>query len=407
MAVKVRDFKNDGKLYLIVHRDGRRHAFRASSDDGDEARREAGALEKRLALGLGITDEDRSPTFGELSERYLREATADLAATTREDRKTMLGSKGVVGRHFYELPADEIRKATLLEWWSSETIGARSIKTRRNYLAAITGVLGYAVDLELIEANPVDELRLLLRRRNRTKGARAATTKPKPTPIESPADVQAFCVASAAIGGDGHLIDLLLLDGGLRLGEVGGLRWESFWWGRDEQDTSRSIGIEQTRPRGRFDSDTPKSGLARRVALSLRLRRVMRTEWVKLGQPTGRIFPHLDQSNYRSRHFDKVCTRAKLGHRMPKDLRDTYASQLLTVGIQLGYISEQLGHADVAITGRHYARWAGTGTYRRPLEVRTGEVPTDLLARLVVAPKASPGDTKSRRGVKDNVTIPR
>jgi integrase len=42
-----------------------------------------------------------------------------------------------------------------------------------------------------------------------------------------------------------------------------------------------------------------------------------------------------------------------VGHRRIKDLRDTYASQLLTAGIQLGYVSAQLSHANVAITAQH------------------------------------------------------
>ena len=43
------------------------------------------------------------------------------------------------------------------------------------------------------------------------------------------------------------------------------------------------------------------------------------------------------------------------GRRAMKDLRDTFASQLLTAGVQLGYVSAQLGHADVGVTT--YARW--------------------------------------------------
>jgi len=49
---------------------------------------------------------------------------------------------------------------------------------------------------------------------------------------------------------------------------------------------------------------------------------------------------------------------------------------------QLGYVSHQLGHADVSVTARHYARWAGEDAYRGPLEVGDDEVPADLLARL-------------------------
>jgi hypothetical protein len=64
------------------------------------------------------------------------------------------------------------------------------------------------------------------------------------------------------------------------------------------------------------------------------------------------------------------------------NLRDTFASQLLTAGVQLGYVSVQLGHADAQITARHYARWVGGDVYREPLVLRDGEVPADLLARL-------------------------
>jgi hypothetical protein len=45
-------------------------------------------------------------------------------------------------------------------------------------------------------------------------------------------------------------------------------------------------------------------------------------------------------------------------------------------------VSKQLGHADVAVTARHYARWAGGDAYREPMALLPGEVPADLLARL-------------------------
>jgi len=76
--------------------------------------------------------------------------------------------------------------------------------------------------------------------------------------------------------------------------------------------------------------------------------------------------------------------------RTPKDLRDTFASQLLTAGVQLGYVSCQLGHADVSVTARHYARWAGGDAYRSPLEVGEDEVPADLLSRLAAKSPQNP-----------------
>jgi len=69
-----------------------------------------------------------------------------------------------------------------------------------------------------------------------------------------------------------------------------------------------------------------------------------------------------------------------------KDLRDTFASQLLTVGIPIQWVSRQLGHSGVSVTERHYAKYLGVGgdefVYVEPLRLEPGEVPADLLSRL-------------------------
>ena len=48
----------------------------------------------------------------------------------------------------------------------------------------------------------------------------------------------------------------------------------------------------------------------------------------------------------------------------------------------LGYVSRQLGHADVGVTVRHYARYV-SDEYREPPRLAPGEIPADLLARVV------------------------
>ena len=42
----------------------------------------------------------------------------------------------------------------------------------------------------------------------------------------------------------------------------------------------------------------------------------------------------------------------------------------------------ELGHADIGVTVRHYAKWCGGSEYRDPMNVEPGEVPADPLARL-------------------------
>jgi len=109
------------------------------------------------------------------------------------------------------------------------------------------------------------------------------------------------------------------------------------------------------------------------------------------------VLPHFDPSNFRKR-FLGICAKAGVGARRPKDLRDTFASQLLSAGIPLGYISAQLGHASVDVTARHYARWCGSAEDRfwRPIVLEEGEVPADLLERLTRGKRARPQAAPAR-----------
>jgi integrase len=390
-----------GVIYYERVVNGRRIRISAKTSDWDEAASFRDLYEQRKRIGTACPILE-TPRFREAADRYLREATAHLSASTKEDRSSLLGGGGILTRYFGEMRLDAIARPTLLEWWHAEIEGGgRSHRTGMNYLNAISGVLGYAVDLELIAENPVDAFRATLRRRRRTQRGRAAAEQTGIHPIEGVEELRAFVTASesAARGRfrngrpvvqrrDGQVADLLQLDAGLRLGEVGALRWGHVRWGDGPSDTSRALVIQESHSRGRHEGPT-KSGRSRRVALSRRLRSLLRDYWLAKGQPgpPERILPGFNQQNYSTRHFSKVCEAADLDGYTPKDLRDTFASQLLTAGVQLGYVSKQLGHADVAVTARHYAKWVEEDGYRRPLEVEEGEVPADLLARIEPVPR--------------------
>ncbi|MBW2316421.1 MAG: tyrosine-type recombinase/integrase [Deltaproteobacteria bacterium] len=96
--------------------------------------------------------------------------------------------------------------------------------------------------------------------------------------------------------------------------------------------------------------------------------------------PEVLVLGELDASNFRAREWRRIAKRAGVGLRRPKDLRDTFASQLLTLGVPLTYISRQLGHRQVATTEKHYARYQGD-EYVDPLRREPWEVPADFLAR--------------------------
>ena len=78
-----------------------------------------------------------------------------------------------------------------------------------------------------------------------------------------------------------------------------------------------------------------------------------------------------------------IFVAAGIGHRLIKDLRDSYASHLLSSGVVLAFVARQLGHGKTTVTERHYAKYLPDGdVYQEPERLAPGEVPADLLARL-------------------------
>jgi len=63
---------------------------------------------------------------------------------------------------------------------------------------------------------------------------------------------------------------------------------------------------------------------------------------------------------------DRMGRVAKVNEPLFKDFRDTYASNFIAHGIVLKWISLQLGHASVAVTERHYARYMAVDGYQNP-----------------------------------------
>ena len=176
---------------------------------------------------------------------------------------------------------------------------------------------------------------------------------------------------------------LLCLDAGLRRGEAIGLRWRSVIWGDGEGDPRRALIISESRPRGGRPGPT-KTGRQRRVDLSRRLRRAL---WAEFRRVVGRgeddfAVAAIDPDNFNAREWRRIVKRADIGPIQPKDLRDTYATQLLSAGVPLAYLSNQLGHAAIGTTERHYAKWIEREEYRRPIDLKPGEVPGDVLTHL-------------------------
>jgi integrase len=339
-----------GVIYYHRVIDGRRIRFSCETDEWSAAARVRDLYEAKKGIGrVPAPILEKAPRFHELAARYLKTAT-HLAESTREDRELQLGEDSQLVAYFGERRVDEVSRGDLIEWWETEIEGrGRAVNTGLNYLNSLAGVFGLAEDLDHIERNPVAAFRRTLKRKRLTKRGRLeAQERDQRHPIESADALRAFLAASEAAAQlhksngkpqlqrhAGHAADLLMLDAGLRVGEVAGLRWAHVHLGESPNDPGRHLVIEESRARGRYKG-APKSGRTREVPLSRRLRLVLRAWWIAQGQPAPEehVLPGFHPANYQRRHFALVLESAKLAGRgyTPKNLRHSFASWLLTAG---------------------------------------------------------------------------
>ena len=406
--------KPSGKKYrnLFARRDviyyerrwkGERYKASTQTSDWETAIAFRDEYERQEGIGIDATILT-IPTFQEFSQDYMASGMVDLARSTREERVRELRADGPTMSFFREYRLDDITSGVLRRFWIAAVDNrGRSRKTGKNYLDVVSGVLSFAVELETIAENPVHSFRTALNSRQTKRNRRAARRDRNIRPIEDPEHIDRLVEAIEREGSRAVLYVLLMLDAGLRSGEALGLRWCDIEWGDGPDGRRRALQVCNNRPRGAYD-DIPKNGLDRRVDLSKRL-------WLKLADEFQRTPPRsletlvlcgLDPSNFRKREWRRALNQAEIGRWRFKDLRDTYASQLLTSGISLGYVSFQIGHSDVSTTSAFYAKWIEETTYREPARLAPDEVPADILARL--GSHQSP-TTQESDDADDHITI--
>ncbi|EID4380370.1 site-specific integrase [Vibrio parahaemolyticus] len=67
--------------------------------------------------------------------------------------------------------------------------------------------------------------------------------------------------------------------------------------------------------------------------------------------------PFSGSKQYASSFFTPMLSRLNVKHRGPGHIRHTFASQSLTCGTPISWISMQMGHTGSQLTERRYARW--------------------------------------------------
>jgi integrase len=172
-----------------------------------------------------------------------------------------------------------------------------------------------------------------------------------------------------AIGQDRAIITVLIFCG-LRPNEAFELRREDVDFDRDQLKIRRSIHRFAGIGLPKNTSSEREVDMLPLVADDLqgqRARTQLRGDLVFLNENGGPI----DLTNFRDRNWKRILVNASLRHRTVYRCRHTYAALQLSRGENPQYVAHQMGHTNLEMIIRHYARWS-----RRPERVGTPSSPS-------------------------------
>jgi integrase len=346
MGVKVRERpEGSGVWWIFIDHQGKRKAKKVGRDKkfAEEAAKKTQA---KLTLGdVGITEEKpKFPLFKDYADLWLHSYVKGLRRQSTFERYGHC-----LGRYIYPVlgnkPIDEIRRGEIRDLLLSLHNKGLSRSTVCLIRDVVSGPLSYAVDEELIQANPAIGItkRLQLRR------DRHFEIEPM-----NRGEVDLFLETCSTHYPEQYPFFLCAFRTGMRLGELLGLRWGDVDWHGRFLRVSRSYKVGRISP--------TKTGRIRRVDMSDQLVECLRglftlrkKEALKEGKSAvvETIFHRAGQpmaQNSIRNIFKRILARAGLREMRLHDIRHTFASLLLSDGQSPVYVKEQLGHPSIQMT---------------------------------------------------------
>ncbi len=348
MGVRVRQkIKGKGNpWWVFITHNGKRTSRKVGDKKAAEA--VASTIQAKLQLGeFGFEDRKPIPTFKEVTGLWIKQPH-DWKESTRENYEGNLRIHALP--YFGSTPVNEIKRKDLKAFFDKKYSEGLTVSTIKLIRAPINGILSYAVELELIESNPLRDLVLKY--------------KKKKFEIDPLTESEShLLLEQAKTFGDGSYYPVMLcaLRTGMRIGEIQALKWD------DIDFDNRQIEVKRSFRMGRM-TDT-KNHKQRRVDMTLNLtetlkehRTAQKRDALKKGKPVSEfVFSGIKLELLNRETFKNVLNRclklAGLRRVRIHSLRHSYATIRLMRGHNIGDVSYQLGHSSIKITYDVYAHW--------------------------------------------------
>jgi len=358
MAVKLKERPaGSGVWWVFIDHNNKRKAKKIGRDRAEAekvaAKIEAGLVLKTLDLGDKEKAQD-APLFKDYCQVWLEGYVKVLRrASTYERYRDVL--RLFVNPVLGQLPIDQIRRGHVRDLLLKVHGQGYSRSTVCIVRDVVSGVLGHALDEELIQVNPV---------RGVTKKLQLEQSRKVAVEPMKPAEVALFLETCLERFPEHHPFFLTLFRTGMRLGEALALQWGDIDW------FGKFIQVQRSFKGGRI---TPtKTGKVRRVDMSDQLIEALKAlqtkrkkEALEGGRGMVEFLFHQDgqpiaQNSIRN-YWKRILRRAGLRDMRIHDARHTFASQLLSYGESPVYVKEQLGHSSIQMTVDIYGHLIPSG----------------------------------------------
>jgi len=307
--------------------------------------------------GPAIAEENHkpeAPTLGEFAESWLDERRTVLTLATAYDYdrliKALLLPAPIAQRPIGQIDDGDINRF-LGELMKRKGLNGPLIGPRRinMMIARLRTIFSIAKRRKLIGEDPMVFV----------KNLREPKSQVDPFTLE-----EAERLIDTATGQERAIVAVLIFCG-LRPNEAFALRWEDVDFDREQLRIRRSIhrfagiGLPKT---ASSEREVDMLALVVDELQEQRARTQLRGDLVFLNETGGPI----DLTNFRDRNWKRILVKASLRHRTVYQCRHTYAALQLSRGENPQYVSHQMGHTNLEMVIRHYARWQ-----RKPERVGT------------------------------------
>ena len=363
MGVKIREKpKGSGVFWVFVNYNGVRKSKKIGTDE-----QEAATVAEKIKATLVLNDLDiekpqiKKQPFGEYSQKWLAFIKTNRRESTFERYDQVL--KSHILPVFEKKSLDGITRGNIRDFLIKKS-GEMNIYVLRDVLS---GVFGFALDDEIVKANPVTGI---------TKKLELKRDKSKHVDPLNEVDLSLFLETCQKSFSEFYPFFFMAARTGMRLGELLAVRWNDIDFSHKEIILGGAIEnrpflwVKRSFRRGKFTP--PKNGKTRKVDISQELKIVLQghlTREKKKALKEGRgNLPELlfhrggnpIEQNYIRRVYKRILTKAKLRDIKLHGLRHTFASLLLSKGVSPVYVKEQLGHHSIQITVDIYGKWIQT-----------------------------------------------